>query len=113
MSQILCCPAAWILELRSIHCLLQARDHHCGWSGISLFCFDLMHTKVVNPKIWLGTTGKAQAGNDRARGYIVRGPVVNNDRALRFALRCFALTFCLFVLIATIQRMYVNKLHCF
>ena len=46
MSQILCCPVACILELRSIHCLLP-KDHHGVQFGISLLCFHLIHKKVT------------------------------------------------------------------
>jgi len=49
VGQILCCPVAWILDLRSISRLLQA----CPplWAvWLSLFYFHLMQTKVMDPQ---------------------------------------------------------------
>jgi len=48
MSEILCCPVAWIPELRSIRCLSQTRPtRQVAWH--SLLCFHLIHTKFMDP----------------------------------------------------------------
>jgi len=49
MSQILYCPVAWIIKVRSICHLLQARPPE-RVVRISLFSFQLIHTKVMDSK---------------------------------------------------------------
>jgi len=61
MSQILCCPVAWILELRSILCLLQTRpsrrvDWYCT-IYFHLFILYIQRYGNIPLKIYLWTLG--------------------------------------------------------
>ena len=47
MSQILCCPVAWILKLRSIHCLLETRPLQWVVWYFTYFAFILYNTMAI------------------------------------------------------------------
>jgi len=57
MSQILCCPVAWMLELRSIRCLLQTRPPRRIFWYYAILLSSYTYKGYVHLKICLWASG--------------------------------------------------------